>query len=106
MVVVRKGITSDVESGPISKQLIAAALSATFALAIAALGCGSSHSDHSADDGGTQSTQQVDGGVQVQVGPTITYDSGFAYVGALDAAPPTTLPPLPPLSNVVAALDD
>jgi hypothetical protein len=113
MVVVRKGITSDVESGAISKRLIAAALSATFALAIAALGCGSSHSDHSADDGGTQSTQQVDGGtqqvdggVQVQVGPTITYDSGFAYVGALDAAPPTTLPPLPPLSNVVAALDD
>jgi hypothetical protein len=38
--------------------------------------------------------------------PTIEYDSGVAYVTALDGGVNTALPPLPQLTNVVAQLDD
>jgi len=60
------------------------------------MGCG----DHSSKAGAS------DAGSSSPTGPSSPFDSGMAAVGPLDGAPATTLPPLPPLTNVVATQDD
>jgi hypothetical protein len=115
------------------RPLFAAAFFATIsvsvpgALAVVAIGCGSGHIDDGSADGGAGgassggssgvgSSGVGSSGVGASSGSSGAgddggyvfsgYDSGLTTVGALDAAPPTTLPLLPSLTNVVGTLND
>ncbi len=100
-------------------------LIAASAAVFAAVGCGTASPPGASSTSGSASTGAASSGTgsgtssgtasgsASGVGPsgssggtTSIYDAGFVTVGALDGGPQTKLPALPPLSNVVASLDD
>jgi hypothetical protein len=76
--------------------VVSALLVGASVVALSLVGCGTAGSSGPSDAG---VSRPGDGG-------TLPYDAGNTSVGADDAAPQTKLPPLPPLSNVVASQGD
>jgi hypothetical protein len=99
---------------------VAISVVAAGSLAIVAIGCGSGNIGESGDGGGGGASSGGSSGGSSGSGASsgsssgstdggylfAGYDSGLTAVGALDAAPPTKLPPLPSMTNVVGTLND